>query len=95
MKESAEKEFDPKCLKQTSKINPQCHIVGKTIFDQLVGAPRAKKREQGGLHIEGIQHGELGPMAKIIEFIRDEAVWGAISDADFCGTSSWAPSTGT
>eukprot|EP00972_Heterocapsa_arctica_P077972 11497600-Heterocapsa_arctica.AAC.1 len=41
MKEAAEKWFDPECLEQNRKINPQCHILRTTIFDQLIGAPRA------------------------------------------------------
>eukprot|EP00972_Heterocapsa_arctica_P024411 3600689-Heterocapsa_arctica.AAC.1 len=46
MKEATEKEFDPECLKENKKINPQCQHLGTTIVDQLIGAPRTRRENK-------------------------------------------------
>eukprot|EP00972_Heterocapsa_arctica_P000638 92476-Heterocapsa_arctica.AAC.1 len=44
--EAATKEFDVELLKENRKINPHCQNLGATIFDALVGGPRAIRQRE-------------------------------------------------
>eukprot|EP00972_Heterocapsa_arctica_P072479 10703918-Heterocapsa_arctica.AAC.1 len=66
MKEAAEKEFDTEYFKQTRDINNACHIVGTTIFDQLVGAPRATRENTLVFPLKDNSFDSWVPWGKII-----------------------------